>query len=163
MSKSPLTTARRRRRQAFSLVEVTLALGVMAFCIVPVFGLLPVGINSNQTSLNQTRAASVAANLCADVRGTALTNTKSPRFGVDVADAGSQTLYFTEAGDAVTTATAFNARYRVSVTVTPPPTAGTASAAQGATWLSVLVTWPAAATATNAAGKYQGTTAINRS
>ena len=31
----------RRSRNGFSLVEVTLALGIMAFCLVALFGLLP--------------------------------------------------------------------------------------------------------------------------
>ena len=146
-----------RYPQAFSLVEVTLALGVMAFCMIPVFGLLPVGINSNQTALHQTRAASVAANVCADVRGTLLTLSASPRFSVGVNQTGTTTLYFSEAGDASTTQLAATSYFRADITVTP----GTG---QNATWLSVSVTWPASSTTTaNAAGKYQSTTAVNRS
>ena len=52
-----------RLSAAFSLVEVTLALGVAAFCLIAVFGLLPVGVNSDQTSIQQTAAASLATSI----------------------------------------------------------------------------------------------------
>ena len=35
---------------AFSLVELTLALGVAAFCLVAVFGLVPVGVQTNRSA-----------------------------------------------------------------------------------------------------------------
>ena len=158
-----------RHRQGFSLVEVTLALGIMAFCIVPIFGLLPVGINSNQVSINQTRAASVAANVCADMRATLPSPvTTSPQFNLNVSATStpSTTLYFSEAGDAESSTLQPNSRYRVTVTVTAPPASanGTPSAAsEGATWMNVLVSWPAAASVGNAAGTYQVTTSVNRS
>ena len=57
-----------RSRAAFSLVEVTLALGVAAFCLVSIFGLLPIGVSTNQASFEQTGAANVASTVAADLR-----------------------------------------------------------------------------------------------
>jgi len=52
-------------RLVFSLVEVALALAITAFCLVAVFGLLPVGLNSNQASTEQTAAANIARSIIA--------------------------------------------------------------------------------------------------
>jgi type II secretory pathway pseudopilin PulG len=57
---------------AFSLVEVTLALGVAAFCLVAVLGLLPTSLKTQQTSTQQTTAnqiiSTILSLLRADVR-----------------------------------------------------------------------------------------------
>src|SRR5207248_1091899 len=47
----------------FSLIEVALALGVAAFALVAIIGLIPVGLNSNQASSEQTAAAGLAAGI----------------------------------------------------------------------------------------------------
>jgi uncharacterized protein (TIGR02598 family) len=45
---------------AFSLVEVVLALGVIAISLVAILGVFPVGLSSNRTSVSDTRAAELA-------------------------------------------------------------------------------------------------------
>ena len=40
---------------AFTLIEVTLALGITAFCLLAIFGLLPVGLRSNQAAVGHDR------------------------------------------------------------------------------------------------------------
>jgi type II secretory pathway pseudopilin PulG len=56
----------------FSLVEVTLALGVAALCLLVLAGLLPIGLKTQQASIQQTTAngiiAAISAVLRADVR-----------------------------------------------------------------------------------------------
>src|SRR5438132_7726536 len=58
--------------RGFSLVEVVLALGVAAICLIAVMGLLPVAIKVQQASVQQTKAngiiSQVASDLRADVR-----------------------------------------------------------------------------------------------
>jgi len=57
---------------AFSLVEVTLALGVAAFCLIAVLGLLPTSLKTQQVSIQQTTANQIVSTvfsfLRADVR-----------------------------------------------------------------------------------------------
>jgi type II secretory pathway pseudopilin PulG len=57
---------------AFSLVEVTLALGVAAFCLIAVLGLLPTSLKTQQASIQQTTANEIISQiysvLRADVR-----------------------------------------------------------------------------------------------
>ena len=56
------------RRRAFSLVEVTLALGIVTFGLVGVVGVLPTALASGRQSLDQNRAASVANTVFASFR-----------------------------------------------------------------------------------------------
>jgi type II secretory pathway pseudopilin PulG len=57
---------------AFSLVEVTLALGVAAFCLLVLLGLLPTGLKTQQSSIQQTTAnqiiSTISSSLRADIR-----------------------------------------------------------------------------------------------
>lgn len=48
---------------AFSLVEVVLALGVVAFAIVAILGAFPAGLHTSRSSQNETRAAQIAQDI----------------------------------------------------------------------------------------------------
>jgi type II secretory pathway pseudopilin PulG len=74
---SPETSSKNIKRPslgpaAFSLVEVTLALGVAAFCLIAVLGLLPASLKTQQASIQQTTANEIISQiysvLRADVR-----------------------------------------------------------------------------------------------
>ena len=154
---------RNRKESAFSLVEVALALAVAAFALVAVFGLLPLGVTSNQNSVEQTIAAGVATAVAADLRATpgiAVSGT-SAIYQIPIPGAGggvatlSPPLYLKEDASKQTTASA--ARYQVNVTLTPP-----ATGSRMATTVRILVTWPAAAAPTNASGSFEVLTALNR-
>ncbi len=160
---------------AFSLVEVTLALGVAGFCLIAVFGLLPVGLRSNQASSEQTAAASNASTLIADLRVTQKTDPpterSSPVFLVPIPAIGADThtIFLKEDGTASGTVDtdadpALNPRYRATLDFLAPPSV----AQKSATMVRVLVTWPALAdkSATsppsNFAGSFETVTALNR-
>jgi uncharacterized protein (TIGR02598 family) len=140
-----------RRAAAFSLVEVTLALGVGAFCLIAVFGLLPVGVQTNQRATSQTATASIMANVVADLRATPTTTATSSQFAITFGTA--KTLYFDGAGQFTTTLGA-NSRYQLNITFPASPT--------GLKYADVKVTWPAAATAANASGSSEMFAAFDR-
>src|SRR5207248_10759131 len=52
----------------FSLVEVTFALGVTAFWLIVVIGMLPTALKTQQASVNQTKANAVASQIINDLR-----------------------------------------------------------------------------------------------
>ncbi len=52
--------SREDRRSAFSLVEVTLAMGIVSFCLLAILGLLPVGLQSAKASREHAAAAACA-------------------------------------------------------------------------------------------------------
>jgi uncharacterized protein (TIGR02598 family) len=107
----------RNSRAGFSLIEVTIALGIAAFCLITVFALLPLGLNSNQNSFEQTAAAGIATAIAADLHGTPVVSAGSgpglssttSRFQIEIPQAGQntsagnsstpyQTIFFTRDG-----------------------------------------------------------------
>ncbi len=49
-----------KRSRAFSLVEIALALGVIAFALVAVVGVIPVGLQASRDSVDLTRTSMIA-------------------------------------------------------------------------------------------------------
>jgi uncharacterized protein (TIGR02598 family) len=121
---------KRANHSGFSLVEVTLAIGIAAFCLIAVFGLIPVGVQTNRNATSQTAATNIIASVIADMRAT--TSSISPQYGITFGS--SKTLYFDGAGQ-FATSLGTNSRYRARITF-PPSQAGLSYA-------DVKVTWPA--------------------
>ncbi len=73
-----------RLRCGFSLVEVVIALGVVSFALLTMMALLPLGLETNRVSAQETRAACILTELEADLRNThPLANGgKSQNFGL---------------------------------------------------------------------------------
>ena len=150
-------TYRNYKLGGFSLVEVTLALGVGAFCLIAVFGLLPVGVQTNQRATSQTAAASIMANVVADLRATPNPPRINTSVQYQIIFGTARTLYFDSAGQ-VTTSLGPNSRYQLNITfptplITDPP---------GLKYANVKVTWPAAAIPANASGSTEMLAAFDR-
>jgi uncharacterized protein (TIGR02598 family) len=122
---------------SFSLVEVTLAIGVTAFCLIALCGLIPIGVQSNQTATSQTAAAGILSAVISDLRATPGTANTSAQFGVNFVS-GSQTLYFDGAGRSVVFSD--GPRYRLTIAFPTNP-----SGAYAARFAILKLTWPAAA------------------
>lgn len=60
--------------RGFSLVEVVLALGIISFVLVAIFGLFPVGYKNAQESRRETRAAYLAEQILNDLRSSPFTS-----------------------------------------------------------------------------------------
>jgi len=132
---------------AFSLVEVTIALGIASFCLLVAFGLLPIGMATNRDSIEQTTAASLSSSIVADLRSTSTGlpgSASSPRYGVvfPAAGNGSQVTSFFLTPDGSTNnpgASTGSPLFRATITVATPATGRAAST--GRVW----ITWPAMA------------------
>ena len=89
-----------RRVHAFSLVELTLALGIGAFCLIASFGLMPIAVQTNRNATSQTRATNIIAALTADLQATPKTpgtwTGTSSQFCIPLGT--STTLYFDSEG-----------------------------------------------------------------
>lgn len=59
----------RHHAAGFSLIEVTLSLGIIAFALVAVMGLLPAGLNSQKDAADQSRGVQALNDLAQAVRG----------------------------------------------------------------------------------------------
>ena len=119
------------------MVELTLAIGIAAFCLIAIVALLPVGVQTNQTAISQTAATSILSTVVADLRATPESSETSSQFGINMA-AASETLYFDDAGRSVTIAD--GARYRLTITF-----AVNAAGTKAARFAALRMTWPAAA------------------
>ena len=84
--------APRYRQGAFSLVEVTLALGIVGFAFVSILGMLPIGL----TTFHKAMDASVTAQIAQRVIG----SVQQTDFSL-VADAPTSARYFDEEGEEV--------------------------------------------------------------
>jgi type II secretory pathway pseudopilin PulG len=155
------------RAAGFSLIEVTLALGVAGFCLLAVFGLLPVGVQTNQRSLSQTAATAILSSVVADMRATPTTATTSMQY--QIAFGAAKTLYFDSSGrcssdfagsikpDGSSWSPPIQTRYQLNVTF--PPNGGFT---YSPSYADLNVIWPAAATAANATGSTEIFAAFSR-
>ena len=161
----------RRRPSGFSLVEVTLALGVAAFCLVTIFALLPTSFRTNQITIQQTADTTLAKAIAADLQTTPKTASDSPRYGITfpVTGTASHTIFLREDGTATGAQDSDadpsqNPMYRATITFNAPANASQKTA----TGIRIRLTWPAladksaAATPTNYTGAYEVFTAVNR-
>ena len=135
---------------AFSLIELTLAIGIAALCLLAVIGLVPVAVLANRNATSQTAATNVIAAVVADLRATPKGNNTSAQFAITFGTA--QTLYFEGPGQ-FSTSLGTNSRYQVNVTW---------SGSTALRYADVKVTWPAAATAANATGSTEMFAAFDR-
>jgi uncharacterized protein (TIGR02598 family) len=85
---------RLRSIQGFSLVEVTLAIGIIAFAFVALFGLLPTGLQTFRGSIDQTNDTNILQDMNSMVQVTAW---KKVIDGLD-AKSGGDIYYFDEEG-----------------------------------------------------------------
>jgi uncharacterized protein (TIGR02598 family) len=140
------------RACAFSLVEVTLALGIAAFCLIAVFGLMPVGVQTNRDATSQTAGANIIAAIVSDLRATPKTSATSSQFAITFGT--PKTLYFDSAGQ-FTTSLGADSRYQLNIT-------WNSSAPTGSRYADLKMTWPAAATSANASGSVETFAAFDR-
>jgi len=86
------------KKRGFSLVEVVLALGVIAFALVGIMGLFPVALKSAQESQRETRATLIAQQIFSDLRTLNGTNRLLVR-GPSAANASSLVTNFSLAAN----------------------------------------------------------------
>ncbi len=142
---------------AFSLIEVTLALGIAAFCLIAVFGLMPVGVQTTRNASSQTAATNIMAAVVADLRALPTTKTTSAQFGIVFGNA--KTLYFDGTGQFATSLSP-NSRYKLNVTWNTANGVGSCSSVVPCA--DVKVWWPAAASVANASGSTEMFAAFDR-
>ena len=141
----------------FSLVELTLALGIGGFCLMALLSLLPLGMETNRIASSQTAAASIISSIVADLRSIPPSSLTSSQYNITLGTA--KVLYIDDEGRPVSLTDPNAApRYRIAITFPPNPVGPF-----GSTFVSLRISWPAlgdpAATAT---GKLETFFAVNR-
>ncbi len=155
--------AHARSAAGFSLIELTVALGVAAFCLITVFGLIPVALMTQQASVRQTTATAIISQIVADLGAAARLppGQQSKQFSLKgrwAANATPDQLYFMTDGTFIVGSTnqstvPTNAVFGATVTYLKPPTETTSLA-------DITVTWPAQSAVPT--GSVETFAAINR-
>jgi uncharacterized protein (TIGR02598 family) len=138
---------------AFTLVEVILALGVLAFAIVPLFGLLPIGLQAFQESVGTTVQTHIFQSITNTIEQTDFSNLdggENPVAAVATklssemdsasarAAAGPVYFYFNETGDQVYVKYAC---YTAAVTYWVPEVTGRPNLPTNSTSPSLALVW----------------------
>jgi uncharacterized protein (TIGR02598 family) len=147
---------------AFSLVEIVVAIGIAAFCLVAMLGLIPTGMKSVKSATEQTAAVAVLQEVVTDLRSTPSGSNTTSKLGIDLPLAGvlgssrggNSTFYMSESGVRYSNNTSLDARYGVSLAMTNRSTFITSA--------QVTVWWPSTVSAANAQGAVETITTILR-
>ena len=141
-----------RRTDAFTLVEVTLGLGVAAFCLVAVFGLVPVGVQTNRNAISQTAATNILSSVVSDIRGSQPGQNPSSIYKISRSKGFACTLCFDSQGKPTTSPTPIpglqesacpaNSIYRLFVQIAKNPNI---TAPGYPNYAYLKVSWPALA------------------
>ncbi len=98
----PGPATRLRRRGAFTLVEVTLAVGIMGFAFVAIVGLVPVGLTNFRQTKNASVASQISERMYSEVQNTTFERLTKPgktwRLPVSDAEGASVVRYFDDQG-----------------------------------------------------------------
>jgi uncharacterized protein (TIGR02598 family) len=137
-----LATIRRDRgsvRGGFSLIEVVIAIGVMAFAMTAMIALLSVGMTSSRDSTSDTTLGDMATFM--------LNNMRATNAATNWVDGTTTTNYFDESGGYLTDSPT-NAFYRCQSTLSR--SAATNSNYGNQLWeVSLIFTWPPPFSSTN--------------
>jgi uncharacterized protein (TIGR02598 family) len=157
-----------RRAEGFSLVEVTLALGIAAFCLLTVFAMLPVALKTQQASAQQTIANEIMSEILGDLRADIrlppgqASHEGDSGFGLHGHWAqlyAPDTLYFDQQGKwlQLNGSHPAAATFMAKITYLFPPNGSTSVA-------NIVVSWPAQVdpATTTPAGSAQTFIAVNR-
>jgi len=148
----------------FSLVEISLALGIAAFCLLAIFSLLPVGLQGNLDSSEETVATGILSLVASDLKSCPATTprgqgTTTAQFAIPIpanpvtAETAVPPRYFGESGYDGTVRLP-GSRYRVNLTFLPN------AGAKSATLVRLRASWPAAAD--DPLGKLETVLALDR-
>ena len=132
-------------KAGFSLIEVVIALGIFAFCIVAIVGLLPVGMNSVRSVSNENNAIHIASSIegiwLVAPTNKSIANSAFPITNLYVGATNSSVFYFNEFGEQTDSAGA-------SVNMTY--TANLSTSLLSSYDVKMIFKWPPHATSANA-------------
>jgi type II secretory pathway pseudopilin PulG len=139
---------------AFSLVEVTLALGIAAFCLIAVLGLVPVGVQTNRNATSQTAATNILSGVVSDIRASpkGFSGSLTAKYKIRRAKGNITTVCFDGQGQpdgpgqiGNRPCRAGNWRYRLYVRIYPTVTLPPNLTPYCANYVVLKLVWPAAA------------------
>ena len=137
------------KNTAFSLIEVVIALGIFAFCIVGIVGLLPIAANSAKSVSQESNANNIAESIAGmwqvASRNSTIANSNFPVTNLDIRPTALTNYYFNEFGQATNSNSAsLRLEYVASQLAAPNTNSYT---------VNMTFCWPANSTNTNTTTK----------
>lgn len=128
-----------RSVSAFSLIEVTLAVGIIAFAVIALYGLLPTSIATVRSGASEETATDILYSAAADLRRTQTAQTNSPfyQLPVEANPSAATSRFFDATGSLLPEPTDARFRLEVNPCTNPNP--------RFSVW-HLTVFWPAQAT-----------------
>ena len=129
-------------KAGFSLIEVVIALGIFAFCIVAIVGLLPVGMNSVRSVSNENNAIHIASSIEGIWQVAPLgSKITMPNIitNLDISASKNSTYFFDEFGEPLASVTGASLKMNYK----------TAVSSGNSTTVNMTFLWPPNATSTN--------------
>jgi type II secretory pathway pseudopilin PulG len=164
-NRTVMMSPRQRGKQAFSLVEVTLALGIFVFAGVALMGLLGFVTQGAHDSKEQMQAATIMESICATRRASPTANLTARSFPLPVLSTSASTLSApigltwdgTQTAGGVTDP---NARFGMIYNIVAPANY-TAMISPGQAIVYICIYWPAGANPTGgSAGRLELSTSF---
>lgn len=147
---------RSHTNEGFTLVEVALSLGLVAFCLVALLGLFSTGLNQHRDSTKNVEAAHLMAQLLAERTAQDSTSDPSlalPPLNVPAATRSDEPAILLD-GNGERTASLQDAVFGLSYRIAPALDTDPA-VLQGHARVWVCLSWPAGAPATQSSGSYE--------
>jgi uncharacterized protein (TIGR02598 family) len=154
-----IKTLTANRAQGFTLVEVALAVGIVAFAALPVTGLLAIGLNSTYNSVQGSEGAQIATAIVSDLRASAqgpsatVPASVSRIYQIPMV-AGNHEIYLDALGIKVDRED-LSAAFRLAVKITAQHGFSAPSEMAPVSQATLLLTWPASALPENAIGRLE--------
>ncbi len=104
----------------FSLVEVTMAIGLMSYCLVAMLGLASVGLQQERQSTDQLLALEVLSAVAADFRSIPTGQTHSTAYGIQLPAIGASATEGSIGLDENFQIAAMDQRFKVTYAVEAP-------------------------------------------
>ena len=134
-----------------------IAIGIAAFCLVTMLGLIPSGMKAVNATTEQTAATAIISEVMTDLRDTPLGSNTSPILAIQLPTNGSTNatnFYVNESCTLYPTNTSLDARYGVTLSLS--------NSSVFITTARVQVWWPSVAAPSNAVGSVEAISAIMR-
>ncbi|CAN5343975.1 hypothetical protein BH09VER1_BH09VER1_27760 [soil metagenome] len=140
MSPQTTHTASRRFQRAFSLVEITIAVGVVACSMLVVMGLLPVGLKTMHDSSAQYGTSTIAQQIISELQLMPFTSSAS-NASYSISAMNGQTDYYTIEG--AKTANRSDSYFTVTYSTNSPAVPGGSSTySSGAQMVKASIAFP---------------------
>jgi prepilin-type N-terminal cleavage/methylation domain-containing protein len=126
----------------FSLVEIVMAIAIIAFAMMGLVGLLPVGLQSEKTSIEEMSACNLLRSIASDLANSPSSSSTSSRFCQPMPSSVTSTkeveLYISDSEAVVPQSS--QARFKLYLRYIPAPTT-----MPGPSAVLIRVLWPASA------------------